>query len=96
MVWFTLLVYVGTFMQISAQLKRDITCDFESENWLENYCNWDLTSLGGDESVAIRYDRDDFFTGNKALTVIGKSHFVLTSKTDFSCFEILHDNFGFR
>ena len=96
MVLFTLLVFVAIFVLIAAQLEQDITCDFESENWLENYCNWDLTSFSGDDNVAIRYEKDDSFTGNKALAVIGKSHFLLSSRSDFSCSEILHGNFGFR
>ena len=96
MAWFKSFVYVCKFVLIAAQLEQDITCDFESENWLENYCNWDLTSISGDDNVAIRYDEDDSFIGNKALSVNGKSHFVLSSRSDFTCLEILHDNFGFR
>ena len=96
MVWLTLLTHSCIILLIAAQVEQDITCDFESENWLENYCNWDLTSFSGDDSVGIRNDKDDSLIGNKALTVTGKSHFILSSKSDYSCFEILHDNFGFR
>ena len=80
----------------TAQLEQDIACDFESEKWLDNYCNWDLTSFSGDDSLSITYDEDDSLIGNKALAVAGKGHFKLSSKSDFSCLELLHDNFGFR